>query len=129
MLTRVRDVFRAPFRLADQTPTLTCSIGVAMYPADAHDAINLSSRPTRRCMRPRRRGRNAYRFFTADMNARVQLRLQLETDIGAVLWTTGSSSSISRRSRCKRAACSVGRCCAGATRAQRHRPEQIHPGG
>ena len=26
-------------------------------------------------------GRNAYRFFTADMNARVQLRLQLETDM------------------------------------------------
>jgi EAL domain-containing protein (putative c-di-GMP-specific phosphodiesterase class I) len=26
-------------------------------------------------------GRNAYRFYTADMNARVQLRLQLETDM------------------------------------------------
>ncbi len=26
-------------------------------------------------------GRNAYRFFTADMNARVQVRLQLETDM------------------------------------------------
>jgi EAL domain-containing protein (putative c-di-GMP-specific phosphodiesterase class I) len=26
-------------------------------------------------------GRNVYRFFTADMNARVQLRLQLETDM------------------------------------------------
>ena len=26
-------------------------------------------------------GRNAYRFYTADMNARVQQRLQLETDM------------------------------------------------
>ena len=26
-------------------------------------------------------GRNAYRFYTADMNARVQLRLQIETDM------------------------------------------------
>jgi predicted signal transduction protein with EAL and GGDEF domain len=26
-------------------------------------------------------GRNAYRFYTADMNARVQARLQLETDM------------------------------------------------
>ena len=33
VLTRVREAFLAPFRLADQTPTLTCSIGVAMYPA------------------------------------------------------------------------------------------------
>ena len=31
----------APFRLADQTPTLTCSIGVAVYPADAQDGIGL----------------------------------------------------------------------------------------
>ena len=35
VLTRVREAFQAPFRLADQTPTLTCSIGVAIYPADA----------------------------------------------------------------------------------------------
>src|SRR5437870_13011056 len=28
VLTRVRESFLAPFRLADQTPTLTCSIGV-----------------------------------------------------------------------------------------------------
>ena len=32
VLTRVREAFQAPFRLADQTPTLTCSIGVALYP-------------------------------------------------------------------------------------------------
>jgi diguanylate cyclase (GGDEF)-like protein len=36
VLQRVRDVFQAPFRRADQTPTLTCSIGVAVI------------RPTRR---------------------------------------------------------------------------------
>ena len=32
VLTRVRESFLAPFRLADQTPTLTCSIGVSIYP-------------------------------------------------------------------------------------------------
>ena len=35
VLARVRESFLAPFRLADQTPTLTCSIGVSMYPLDA----------------------------------------------------------------------------------------------
>ncbi len=33
------------------------------------------------CYAAKDAGRNAYRFFTADMNAKVQLRLQLETDM------------------------------------------------
>ena len=41
VLTRVRESFMAPFRLSDQMPTLTCSIGVAMYPVDAADGGNL----------------------------------------------------------------------------------------
>ena len=81
VLQRVRDVFQAPFRLADQTPTLTCSIGVAVYPADAQDGIGLIKQADTAMYAAKDAGRNAYRFFTADMNARVQLRLQLETDM------------------------------------------------
>jgi len=81
VLTRVRDAFDAPFRLADQTPTLTCSIGVAMYPVDAQDAVGLIKQADTAMYAAKDAGRNAYRFFTADMNAKVQLRLQLETDM------------------------------------------------
>ena len=81
VLTRVRDSFQAPFRLADQTPTLTCSIGVALYPGDAQDGIGLIKQADTAMYAAKDAGRNAYRFFTADMNARVQLRLQLETDM------------------------------------------------
>jgi diguanylate cyclase (GGDEF)-like protein len=81
VLTRVRDAFQAPFRLADQTPTLTCSIGVAVYPVDAQDGVGLIKQADTAMYAAKEAGRNAYRFFTADMNARVQLRLQLETDM------------------------------------------------
>ena len=81
VLTRVRESFLAPFRLADQTPTLTCSIGVAMYPLDAQDAGSLIKQADTAMYAAKEAGRNAYRFYTADMNARVQLRLQLETDM------------------------------------------------
>ena len=81
VLTRVRDAFQAPFRLADQTPTLTCSIGVALYPGDAQDGIGLIKQADTAMYAAKDAGRNAYRFFTADMNARVQLRLQLKTDM------------------------------------------------
>ena len=81
VLQRVRDSFQAPFRLADQTPTLTCSIGVSVYPLDAVDPVTLIKQADTAMYASKEAGRNAYRFYTADMNARVQQRLQLETDM------------------------------------------------
>jgi diguanylate cyclase (GGDEF)-like protein len=81
VLQRVRDSFHAPFRLADQTPTLTCSVGVSVYPLDAVDPVTLIKQADTAMYAAKEAGRNGYRFYTADMNARVQQRLQLETDM------------------------------------------------
>ena len=81
VLSRVRESFLAPFRLGDQTPTLTCSVGVSMFPLDASDPVTLIKQADTAMYAAKEAGRNAYRFYTADMNARVQLRLQLETDM------------------------------------------------
>jgi len=81
VLARVRESFLAPFRLSDQMPTLTSSIGVSMYPLDASDPVSLIKQADTAMYAAKEAGRNAYRFYTADMNARVQLRLQLETDM------------------------------------------------
>jgi len=81
VLTRVRESFLAPFRLADQTPTLTCSIGVSVFPVDATDPNGLIKQADTAMYAAKEAGRNAYRFYTADMNVRVQARLQLETDM------------------------------------------------
>jgi len=81
VITRVRESFLAPFRLGDQTPTLTCSIGVSVYPIDAADPGAIIKQADTAMYAAKDAGRNAYRFYTADMNARVQARLQLETDM------------------------------------------------
>ena len=81
VVTRVRESFMAPFRLSDQMPTLTASIGVAMYPLDASDGGSLIKQADTAMYAAKDAGRNAYRFYTSDMNARVQLRLQIETDM------------------------------------------------
>ena len=81
VLARIRESFLAPFKLADQTPTLTCSIGVSMFPLDASDTVTLIKQADTAMYAAKEVGRNAYRFYTADMNARVQARLQLETDM------------------------------------------------
>jgi len=81
VINRIRESFHAPFRLSDQVPTLTCSIGVAVYPLDATDGVTLIKQADTAMYASKEAGRNAYRFYTADMNARVQHRLQLETDM------------------------------------------------
>ncbi len=81
VITRVRESFLAPFRLGDQTPTLTCSIGVSVYPVDAADPGAVIKQADTAMYAAKDAGRNGYRFYTADMNTRVQARLQLETDM------------------------------------------------
>jgi EAL domain-containing protein (putative c-di-GMP-specific phosphodiesterase class I) len=81
VLNRVRESFLAPFRLGDQTPTLTCSVGVSVYPVDSTDPNSMIKQADTAMYAAKEAGRNAYRFYTADMNARVQARLQLETDM------------------------------------------------
>ena len=81
VLARVRESFLTPFQLSDQMPTLTCSIGISMYPLDAEDPVSLIRQADTAMYAAKDAGRNAYRFYTADMNARVQARLQLETDM------------------------------------------------
>jgi diguanylate cyclase (GGDEF)-like protein len=87
VISRVREAFKEPFRLSDQIPTLTCSIGVAIYPIDAPDAVTLIKQADTAMYSAKESGRNAYRFYTADMNTRVQKRLQLETDMRRALMT------------------------------------------
>jgi diguanylate cyclase (GGDEF)-like protein len=85
VISRVRDSFLEAFQLSDQIPTLTCSIGVAIYPVDAPDAVTLIKQADTAMYAAKETGRNAFRFYTADMNARVQRRLQLETDMRRAL--------------------------------------------
>src|SRR5207249_2278092 len=54
---------------------------VSMYPLDAADTVTLIKQADTAMYAAKEVGRNAYRFYTADMNARVQARLQLETDM------------------------------------------------
>jgi diguanylate cyclase (GGDEF)-like protein len=81
VITRVREAFLAPFRLVDQMPTLTCSIGVAIYPFDAQDGVTLIKQADTAMYAAKDAGRNAYRFYTEDMDTKVRERLQLETDM------------------------------------------------
>jgi len=85
LVERVRATFGSPFSVNGQDLSLTVSIGVSLFPDDATDAPSLIKQADTAMYAAKEQGRNAYRFFTADMNARIQARMQLENSLRRAL--------------------------------------------
>jgi diguanylate cyclase (GGDEF)-like protein/PAS domain S-box-containing protein len=58
--------------------SVTLSIGIALYPADGEDFESLSKSADAAMYRAKHDGRNTYRFFTTEMQARSAHNLQME---------------------------------------------------
>jgi diguanylate cyclase (GGDEF)-like protein/PAS domain S-box-containing protein len=65
--------------------TVTLSIGIALYPSDGDDFEALSRSADAAMYRAKHDGRNTYRFFTAEMQARSAHILQMESALRRVL--------------------------------------------
>lgn len=66
-----------PINLNEQAVTVTCSIGVALYPQDGEDFDSLLKKADTAMYRAKDDGRNAFRFFDPQMNSSVAEHLQL----------------------------------------------------
>jgi diguanylate cyclase (GGDEF)-like protein/PAS domain S-box-containing protein len=76
--TKIRDALRAPFGLKGHEMTVTASVGITLYPDDAAEPDALIQYADTAMYRAKQAGRDTYRFFTAQMNAEVLARLDLE---------------------------------------------------
>jgi diguanylate cyclase (GGDEF)-like protein/PAS domain S-box-containing protein len=76
---KIRDVLRAPFDLKGHEVAVTASVGITVHPDDASDPETLLKYADTAMYRAKQAGRDTYRFFTAQMNADVLARLDLET--------------------------------------------------
>ncbi|MDQ0323638.1 diguanylate cyclase (GGDEF)-like protein/PAS domain S-box-containing protein [Pararhizobium capsulatum DSM 1112] len=82
------NAFASPFSLSGHEIFVSSSIGISCYPADATDAEDLLKNADAAMYRAKADGRNSYKFFDADINARAMenllissaLRLALERD-------------------------------------------------
>jgi diguanylate cyclase (GGDEF)-like protein/PAS domain S-box-containing protein len=67
----------------------SCSIGISLYPADGTDIDRLLKHADTAMYHAKAAGGNAYRFFSAEMNARAVERLSLENDLRRALGERG----------------------------------------
>jgi diguanylate cyclase (GGDEF)-like protein/PAS domain S-box-containing protein len=74
-----------PFDLDGRETFITASIGITIYPTDATDPGTLLRYADTAMYRAKDDGRNTFRYFTAEMNARAAERLDLETDLRRAL--------------------------------------------
>jgi len=78
VVDKIREAMRRPFDLKGHEVTVTASIGIAVYPDDGSDPDALIQYADTAMYRAKEAGRDAFRFFTAEMNAQSLARLDLE---------------------------------------------------
>jgi len=81
LMSRLRD----PYRLDGRELVMSVSIGIATYPQDGDDVSELLRKADSAMYHAKGEGRNAFSFFTEEMNREVSYRLSLEEQIHGAL--------------------------------------------
>ncbi|TFW10806.1 EAL domain-containing protein [Massilia arenosa] len=75
----------APVRLSDREFSLTCSIGVAIFPGDGSAPQELLKHADMAMYQAKDAGRNQIKFFSAEMNEQVKERTLIEHSLRAAV--------------------------------------------
>ena len=78
---KILEALAEPYQLAGSEAFATASIGIAVYPGDGDDAEDLLRNADMAMYRAKESTRNAYCFFTAEMNQRSAEKMQLNNDL------------------------------------------------
>ena len=82
---RFMDSMTAEIVIQNHTLSVSCSLGISIYPEHGTDSETLIKNADAAMYTAKDSGRNNFKFFTADMNARAVERLNLENSLRAAL--------------------------------------------
>jgi diguanylate cyclase (GGDEF)-like protein len=82
---RIIDVLSQPYEVSGHHVIIGASLGIAMANADGSDADTLLKNADIALYRAKAEGRGVYRFFAAEMDARLQERRKLELELHSAL--------------------------------------------
>jgi len=85
VLERMLSDISQPWTIPQGDFNVTCSIGVALYPDDGTNADTLLKHADSAMYRAKEKGRNNFQFFTAELNALITERLELENKLRRAL--------------------------------------------
>ena len=81
LATRMIEEVSAPYVIEDHQVVIGLSVGIAIAPDDGLDADLLLKNADMALYRSKADGRGVYRFFEAEMDARMQVRRTMELDL------------------------------------------------
>lgn len=72
---------QAPYRFQDSNFIVSASIGIALYPSHGQDAVQLLKNADKAMYAVKKRGKNDYQFFTAELDQKFLEKIELESDL------------------------------------------------
>lgn len=85
LAARICDVMSKPFDLGRHQVVIGASVGIAVAPTDGRDPDALLKNADMALYRAKNDGRGVFRYFEAEMDARMQARRHLELDLRKAL--------------------------------------------
>jgi diguanylate cyclase (GGDEF)-like protein len=82
---RILETVMEPILLGQTEATLSCSIGISLFPSDGKDVEALLQNADSAMYKAKDHGRNNYQFFTEDMHAKAMLHLSRENSLRKAL--------------------------------------------
>lgn len=78
VLLKIQEAILQPIQLGGHKLHVTCSMGLATYPADGTDTDTLLRNADAAMYRSKELGRNGYQFYTSEMNSKHQGKLAMQ---------------------------------------------------
>ena len=78
---RALGILARPFTIEGRSLSVTASIGISVYPGDGRDFGELLKNADAATNHAKDTGRNSFRFFSPELNARAVARLGMENDL------------------------------------------------